>query len=41
MTFYHLLCGYEKSSSSQYALLSFIGKSKMSLHKKEYALMDL
>ena len=44
MTFYHLLCGYEKSSSCQYALLSFIGKSKMSLHKKEYAravLMDL
>ena len=44
MTFYHLLCGYEKSFSSQYALLSFIGKSKISLHKKEYAravLMDL
>ena len=44
MTFCQLLCGYEKSFSSQYALLSFIGKSKISLHKKEYArpvLMDL
>ena len=38
MNFYHLfLCGYRKSFSSQYALLSLTEQCKILFDKKEYA----